>query len=84
MSKGLKCLINPDSNINTAIPFKIIKALSFHSSPTHSQPDTPTRDKHKSTKGYIRRDLTAKAQIKKALDTHLTYRDRSCLGVALL
>ena len=26
----------------------------------------------------------AKAQIKKALDTHLTYHDRSCLGVALL
>jgi hypothetical protein len=44
MSVGVKCRISPDSNINTAIPFSIIKALSFHNNPTHNQPETPTKE----------------------------------------
>ena len=72
MSIGVKCRIRPDSRIKTAIAFNIIKALSFHNSPTQSHPDTPIKDRHKSTKGYICVDLTVKPAIKKALAVHLT------------
>ena len=77
-------LISPVNRINTAMAFNIIKALSFHRSPTHSQPATPTKEKHKSRKGNSCVDLKAKAHIRKELAVHLTYHDRSCLGVALL
>jgi len=84
MSPGEKCLITPVSKINTAIALSIIKALSFHKSPTHNQPDTPTKEKQRSKKGKPCVDLSAKATIRKELAVHLTYHDRSCLGVALL
>ena len=84
MSIGEKCLISPVSRINTAIALSIIKARSFHKSPTHNQPDTPTKEKQRSKKGKACVDLKAKAHIRKELAVHLTYHERSCLGVALL
>ena len=84
ISSGVKCLIRPDKRINTAIAFSMINARSFHKRPTNNQPETPIKDKQRSIKGNPCVDLTAKAAIRKLLDIHFTYHERSCFGVALL
>ena len=66
------------------MPFNRTNALSFQSSPTQSQPDTPTSDRQRSTKGNCCVERNAKAHSKNILATHFTYQDKSCLGVALL
>ena len=66
------------------MPLSKTNARSFHSRPTQSQPDTPTRDKHRSTNGNCCVERNANAHKRNILAIHLTYQDKSCLGVALL
>ena len=61
--------------------FKIINALSFHSNPTHSQPETPIIDNIKSINCIPSIPLIDIAQTIIKLDIHLIYQAESFLSL---
>ena len=66
------------------MPFSSTNALSFHNSPTQSQPDTPTKERQRSMNGNCCVERKAKAHRRIELAIHLIYQSRPPFGVALL
>ena len=72
------------TNTMTRAPFNMIRALSCHNIPTVNQPTVPIKLNHRSNIGKVPVARLATANKINTDDAHLTYHDRSCLGVIFL